>query len=256
MRNGVEYFLMKTYKTLLSIRLIALATVASSCFNLNSNAAEATVADFFGKKSEELVSIHRASLLDAAGFSSNVDGQSNSWRRALSQTGAGMSVVLKSGRWERPDANEPENIWLSYDQDWSNVDTFGKPLRFHYEFDSSSLGATVSFRFGASENSRTSGSGDYALTLVFGGTSCVFSVNGVKTAGELPFEVGVGTKVTVDLFPDDTVSIMIDDLTVLSGQTVEFDENYVTLVLEKSSGRAVQPPMFLSLSNFKITSGN
>lgn len=253
---SLKFIVMKILSPFFNIKLAAFVITAAATVTLTSPASEVGITDLFRNKAEALVPFKECAPLREAKFTSPVDGESNAWRRAVTKIGSRLSIALKSGRWERPDANELNNIWLSYNQDWSQVDTNGKSLRFTYEFDDSSRGAGCVFRFGASQDSRESHSGNYALTLVYGEKSCVFSVNGQKTAGELPFAIGVGAKVTVDLYPNNTAAITINDIMVLSDQQVDVDENYVTLALVDTTNQKVAPPRVLNLRNFEVSLGD
>jgi hypothetical protein len=244
---------MKIKSLLLHSKLIALAITVSASFTLTSDASEMGISDLFRGKSETLTPFREVAPLSEFKFTSPVDGKSNSWRSALDKAGSSLGIVMKSGQWERPDANELKDIWLSYDQDWAKVNTSGKSLRFTYEFSESTRGAGAVFRFGASEDSRKSHEGNYSLSLVYGQKSCVFTANGQETAGQLPFVVQAGTVVTIDLLPNNTASITIDDLLVLSNQAIVFDENYVTLALVDTSNKSVSPPRVLRLRNFAVS---
>lgn len=238
------------------LKFVALAIIASASFSLSSHAAEKGLSDVFGGKAEKLTPFQECAPLFVFKFISPVDGRSNSWRSAVNVNRNRLNIVLKTGRWERPDANELKNLWLSYEQDWAKVDTYGKALRFRYEFDESSLGAASVFRFGASEDSRRSHRGNYSLSLVYGGKSCVFSANGQETGGELPFEITAGTTVVVDLNPDNTVTIKINDMLILNDQPVDFGENFVTIALKDTTNRSVPPPQVLRLRDFVVSLGD
>ncbi|MGJ8654397.1 MAG: hypothetical protein ACSHX8_14145 [Opitutaceae bacterium] len=238
------------------LKFIALAIITSASLSTPSHAGEKGLSDLLGGKSEKLVPFQECVPLFVYKFISPVDGRSNSWRSDVNISRNRLNITLKTGRWERPDANELKDIWLSYEQDWAKVDTYGKALRFRYEFDESSIGAASVFKFGASKDSRRSHRGNYSLSLVYGGKSCVFSANGLETGGELPFEITAGTTVVLDLNPDNTVTIKINDMLILNDQPVDFAENYVTIALKDTTNRSVPPPQVLRLRDFVVSLGD
>lgn len=84
----------------------------------------------------------------------------------------------------------------------------------------------------------------------------MFSANGQETGGQLPFEVSAGTAVIVDLNPDNTVTIKINDMLILNDQPVDFAENFVTIALKDTANKSVPPPQVLRLRDFVVSLGN
>ncbi|WPJ96181.1 hypothetical protein SH580_00510 [Coraliomargarita algicola] len=192
------------------------------------------------------------SNLEPSDFTSSVSHQQNEWRSVLQNQNGALKIALKTGEWDRPDSDETSKLWLSYNGDWANVATNGRTLRFSYTFGKSTPGVLCRFRFGASARSRKDYEGDYALSLIYGDTSCSFSVDDKDTSGNLPTTIDEGSRVVIDLRPDNTASITIDDMLILDDQTVELDENFISLVAIDTTKRSKQPKI-LYLQEFKVS---
>jgi hypothetical protein len=194
-----------------------------------------------------------SSELKPSDFTSSVSNQQNEWRSVLQSQNGSLKIALKTGDWDRPDSDAASEVWLSYNGDWAAVERNGKTLRFSYTFGKSSPGMLCRFRFGASAQSRKGNEGDYALTLIYDDTSCSFSVNNKDTSGNLPTSISEGSQVGIDLHPDNTASITIDDQLILDDQVVKADENFISLVaIDKAAGRSKQPKI-LYLQEFKVS---
>ena len=194
-----------------------------------------------------------SSNLKPTDFTSSVSNQQNEWRSIVQSHNGTSKIALKTGDWDRPDSDATSQLWLSYNGDWATVARAGKTLRFSYTFGKSNPGVLCRFRFGASAQSRKAYEGDYALSLVYGETSCSFNVKDKETSGNLPKPITEGSKVIIDLHPDNTASIMINGQLILEDQVVELKENFISLVaIDTDSNHSTQPKI-LYLQEFKVS---
>jgi hypothetical protein len=191
--------------------------------------------------------------LKASQFTSSVDGQQNSWRSVLRESRGSVEIGLKTGNWDRPDRQKVDAVWLSHNYNWAEIAKSNKTIRIHYVFGASTDGVTSRLRFGANQANRKQTSGNYALTLTYGEKNCTFSVGSQDSSGELSKAVTEGTEVTINLNPDGTASILIDDSWILDGQVVDLDSNYFTLSAINEEKKNPDAPKLLYLSKFEVT---
>ncbi|MDQ8196342.1 hypothetical protein QEH59_18040 [Coraliomargarita sp. SDUM461004] len=191
--------------------------------------------------------------LKESDFLSSVSHQQNDWRSVVRSQGGSSKIALKTGEWDRPDSDYTSELWLSYNGDWASVATGGKTLRFSYTFGKSNPGVLCRFRFGASAQSRKAYEGDYALSLIYGETSCTFSVKDKDSSGSLPTPIDEGSTVIIDLHPNNTASITIDDQLILDGQVVDLDQNFISLVAIDTQAKYSKQPKILYLQEFKVS---
>ncbi|MBT63548.1 MAG: hypothetical protein CML13_10100 [Puniceicoccaceae bacterium] len=229
------------------------------CFNLITSSAHASEMSIPGIKPVKKVEKNSFQLkrfsnnLKPSDFTSSVSGQQNDWRSVVQNNNGALKIALKTGDWDRPDSKATSKLWLSYNGDWASVDRNGRTLRFSYTFGKSNPGVLCRFRFGASAQSRQDYQGDYALSLIYGDTSCSFSVDDKDTSGHLPTAIGEGSTVVIDLRPNNTASITIDDQLILDDQVVELDENFISLVAVDTDALSANKAKILYLQEFKVS---
>ena len=192
--------------------------------------------------------------LSAFSFTGNVYGYANSWRSKIQPKGNGSTELeFKTGDWERPDSNKVPNVWVSYDLNWEPFTAAGQTITYSYTFGESTIGMSSSFRMAATKESRMEGHlGDCALILNFGGTDCLFYLNGETSSGKLKEPVSVGTTVSITLFPNKTLEIEIDDTLVITDQSVPFDENYIVFSASGEGRSDPLAPRMLTLRDVKV----
>lgn len=194
-----------------------------------------------------------SSVLKPTDFTSSVSNQQNEWRSIVRNQDGTLKIALKTGEWDRPDSDATSKLWLTYNGDWASVARSGRTLRFSYTFGKSNPGVLCRFRFGTSAQSRKGYEGDYALTLIYDDTSCSFSVDDKDTSGNLPTPISEGSKVVIDLHPDNTASITIDNQLILDDQVVELDENFISLAAIDTTASHSKLPKILYLKDFKVS---
>jgi len=184
---------------------------------------------------------------------SSVDNQDDAWRGYVAAGNKGeLSLQLITGsRRSSPKSKSSSEVWASYDFDWNRLISRGQTVRFTYVFGNSSAGLRSNFRFGATDESRKSISGDYALSLVYADTECTFKIQDQASSGQLPRPIQDGTTVVVEITPAKKVKITIDDNLILDDQYVEMVECYFTI--SATSENMENPLMTRELNFDRIT---
>ncbi|MEM8867770.1 MAG: hypothetical protein AAGC73_05835 [Verrucomicrobiota bacterium] len=193
-------------------------------------------------------------LLESNNMITSVDSNGERWRASVTMPKAGvLQLFLTTGKGNRASSRNISQLWASYNMDWMSSLNNGRTVTFRYTLGQSTVGIQKSFRFGCSDLSRKSAElEDTALTLIYGGTACRFSIDGKETSGDLPKPVTAGTEIVIEVSPSKLATISVGDTLILQDQPLDFSECFISFVSDSSNLKSQNSYSDLRISNFTV----
>ncbi|MEM7791237.1 MAG: hypothetical protein AAF546_07540 [Verrucomicrobiota bacterium] len=193
-------------------------------------------------------------LLSAENVITSVDTNGERWRASVTEPEAGeLQLIFTMGKGNSAENTRLAKMWASYSYDWATHIASGRTVIFRYTIGQSTKGLETTFRFGGSESSRRDFDiQDSALTLIYGGKACRFSIDGKEAGGNLPKAVNAGTEVIIEISPSKEARVTVGDTLILDQQPLNFDQCYVTFTSDSSSLKNRNNYSDLRISRFSV----